>query len=179
MTVFQIIMLAATGFFAYKMYEHIQSLEDGDEVPKREDRPSAATTVQDMTAETLLNEADIAFEEGNIDATKALLLKAQEKDQNNIDVLRKLGFILAKEKKLDEAIGYYNKALAVDSQDDMIHNAIASIYREQGMFEKAREHYEKAIAIDANYEVTYFNFANLLVDMKEIEEAKLMYEKAL
>ena len=179
MTVFQIIMLAATGFFAYKMYEHIQSLEDSDATPQRDSHPSTAAAVQSVTAETLLDEADKAFEEGDMQAAKRLLLEAQTKDEKHIDILRKLGFIAAKEGQLDEAIEYYDKALTIDSQDDMVHNAIASIYRQQGEFEKAREHYEKAIAIDPNYEVSYFNFANLLVDMQELEAAKRMYKKAL
>ncbi|MDX1296529.1 MAG: tetratricopeptide repeat protein, partial [Sulfurimonadaceae bacterium] len=63
--------------------------------------------------------------------------------------------------------------------DDLVHNAMASIFREQGAFEKAKEHYEAALGIDPEYEVTYFNYANLLIDMEESEEAKKMYEKAL
>lgn len=179
MSVFQIIMLVATGFFAYKMYEHIQSLEDKEEQPQASNPPSAATTMQNMTADTLLDQADKAFEEGNIQAAKALLLEAYAKDAKNIDTLRKLGFIFTQEEALDTAVEYYNEALAIDSQDDMVHNAIASVYRQKQEFERACDHYEKAIAIDDSYAVTYFNYANTLVDMNEIAQAKTMYEKAL
>ncbi len=61
----------------------------------------------------------------------------------------------------------------------MVHNALASLYRDKGEFEKAKEHYEASLVIDSEYEVTYFNYANLLVDMDEKERAKVMYEKAL
>ena len=173
MTVFQIVLLIATAFFAYRIYEHIQSLEDQKKggVVKKEPAP--------YDPEALVEHADKAFEAGDIGGAKALLAEADVKAPNTPEKLNKLGFILAKEGDAERAIEHYHKSLQIDEGDDMVHNALASLYREKGEFEKAKEHYEASLAIDSEYEVTYFNYANLLVDMDEKERAKVMYEKAL
>lgn len=172
MTVFQLVLLLATGFFAYKIYEHIQSLEDTkvDDIVKRVPAP--------FDPEALVEAADKAYEAGDLGKAKALLAEADVKMSGNPEILNRLGFILAKEGDTDRAIEHYLDSLKVED-DDVAHNAIASLYREKGDYEHAKEHYEHALRIDSDYAVTYFNYANLLVDMDEKERAKVMYEKAL
>lgn len=174
MTTFQIIMLAATAFFAWKIFEHVQGLEDrgvaGDE-PRRQPAP--------YDPEILVEKADEAYEAGDLGGAKALLAEADVKSPNNPEILNKLAFILAKEGDSERAIEHYLASLEVDDQDDLVHNALASLYRDRSEYEHAKEHYEKALAIDSEYAVTYFNYANLLVDMDEKERAKVMYEKAI
>ena len=73
----------------------------------------------------------------------------------------------------------YLKSLAIDANDDMVHSAIASLYRRTSEFDKAKSHYDRALEIDDEYEVTYYNYANLLVQLGENERAVELYEKAL
>lgn len=173
MTTFQLVLLAITAYFAYRIYAHIQSLEDKpvDEVMKK--RPPAP-----FDPEALIEAADKAYEAEDLGKAKALLAEADVKMSGNPEILNRLGFILAKEGDTDRAIEHYLDSLKVED-DDMAHNAVASLYREKGDFERAKEHYERALAIDSEYAVTYFNYANLLVDMGETERAKVMYEKAV
>ncbi len=173
MSVFQILMLAVTAFFAYRVYEHINTLKDPPEpAPSRD-------SLSSFDPEILLERADKAFEEEDFKRAAALLEEAHAKAPNNTEILNKLGFILAKNGDLQAAIEVYQKSLAIDADDDMVHNAIASLYRRTSEFNKAKEHYEKALEIDDAYEVTYYNFANLLVQMDETEHAAQMYEAAL
>lgn len=174
MTTFQIIMLAATLFFAWKIYEHVQGLQDSDE---RADEPKRAPASYDP--EALVEKADEAYEAGDLGGAKALLAEADVKSPDNPEILNKLAFILAKEGDTQRAMEHYHASLEVDEQDDLVHNALASLYREAGDYENAKLHYEKSLAIDSEYAVTYFNYANLLVDMDQKERAKVMYEKAL
>lgn len=173
MTFFQIVMLAATAFFAFKIFEHVQSLEDPSEGPDRRKEPAP------YDPQALVQNADEAFEAGDLGRAKALLAEADVKAPNSPEILNKLGFILAREGDAQRAIEHYLASLAIDDGDDMVHNAIASLYREQKEYAKAKEHYEASLAIDSDYEITCFNYANLLVDMGEREAAKAMYEKAL
>ncbi len=175
MTLFQIVMLIATAFFAYKIFEHVQNMEDPADNRER-DRFRAP---EPADPEALVERADEAFEAGDLGKAKALLAEADVMTPDNPEILNKLGFILAKEGDRERAAEHYHRSLAIDGNDDLVHNALASIYREQGAFEKAKEHYEAALQIDDAYEVTYFNYANLLLDMGQSEEAKTMYEKAL
>ena len=78
-----------------------------------------------------------------------------------------------------KAIELYERSLELDENDDLTHNAIASLYRQEMAFERAQDHYLKAIEIDNEYPQTFYNYANLLVDMDEIEEARTMYKRAL
>ena len=173
MSVFQILMLAVTVFFAYKVYEHINTLEDPPEpTPSRD-------SLSSFDPEALMAKADDAVKEGDFKRAAALLQEAQVKAPQNTEILNKLGFVLAHNSDLQAAIETYLKSLAIDENDDVTHNAIASLYRRTSEFEKAREHYEKALEIDDAYEITYYNFANLLVQMGEKDNAIAMYEKAL
>ncbi len=173
MSVFQILMLAVTAFFAYKVYEHINTLEDPPEPKPSRDSLSS------FDPEILMEKADEAVTQNDFKRAAALLQEAQVKAPQNTEILNKLGFVLAHNADLQAAIETYLKSLAIDESDDVAHNAIASLYRRTSEFEKARQHYERALEIDDAYEITYYNFANLLVQMGEKEQAVEMYEKAL
>ncbi len=173
MSVFQILMLAVTAFFAYKVYEHINTLEDPPEpTPSRD-------SLSSFDPEALMAKADDAVQEEDFKRAAALLQEAYAKAPDNTEILNKLGFVLAHNGDLKAAIETYAQSLRIDDNDDVTHNAIASLYRRTSEFEKARQHYERALEIDDTYEITYYNFANLLVQTGEKEKAVAMYEKAL
>ncbi|RUM61437.1 MAG: hypothetical protein DSZ03_08445 [Sulfurimonas sp.] len=173
MSVFQILMLAVTAFFAYKVYEHINTLEDPPEPKPSRDSLSS------FDPEILMDRADEAVQQRDFKRAAALLQEAHVKASDNTEILNKLGFVLAQNGDLQAAIETYLKSLAIDERDDVTHNAIASLYRRTSEFDKAKQHYERALELDDAYEVTYYNFANLLVQMGEKDKAIAMYEKAL
>ncbi|MEA2111118.1 MAG: tetratricopeptide repeat protein [Campylobacterota bacterium] len=173
MTTFQLLMLAATAFFAFRVYEHINALQDPPESTPQRDSFSP------IDPESLMEKADKAFAEEDFKRAAALLQEASVKAPQNSEILNKLGFVLAKNGDLKAAIEVYLKSLLADNNDDMTHSAIASLYRRTSEFDKAKEHYEKAIEIDAEYAVTYYNYANLLVQLGENGRAAQLYEKAL
>lgn len=172
MTLFQIIMLGASVFFALKVYEHIQTLQDSDH---------AADDANDTAADTgeLLQMADEAFEDEDMQKAIELYREAESKEEQGPDVTFKMGYILEHLGDNDEALRYYKRALEKDQQNEYIHNSIASIYRLNQEFASARMHLNNSISINAQNPVTYFNYGNLLTDMKHIQEAKEMYKKAL
>ena len=177
MNVFQLLILAAAAFFAYKVYEHIQTLESSDENSARDedindniDHDKYAQLVEkieeDMQAQ---NYAQV------IEHSHTLL----EQKENDVEVLNSLAYAYMKEGNSRNALKYYERSLALDNNDDITHLAFASLLKEIREYKKAKEHYLEAIRIDDTYEITYFNYANLLVEMDEIEEAKKMYKKAI
>jgi tetratricopeptide (TPR) repeat protein len=172
MSTFQILMFAATLFFAYQIYRHVQTLEDPTVI---ENTPS----VKIPSVSDLLEEADRGYEKGEVERAKRLLEEALELDSANPEVLNKLAFITAKGGDRLKAIALYQQSLELDENDDLVHNAIASLYRAENGYERSQEHYLKAIAIDNEYAQTFYNYGNLLVDMGEIEEARGVYKRAL
>ncbi len=181
MTVFQLLMLGASAFFAFKIYEHIQTLKDS----KNESGESSgnanktAHTFSPFSPEALMIKADAAFEEKDFTKALAFLTEANAKEANNPEILFKTAYILQMSGDDEEAMKYYKQALEVDKENEFIHNAMASLYRKKGEYASAKMHLEASLAIDESNPVTYYNFGNLLVDMKHNEEAIAMYQKAL
>lgn len=178
MSTFAIIMLAATGFFAYQIYRHVQTLEDPVEKNEAPELISTKAVMIDNST-NLIEEADEAYSEGDLERALEKLNRANTQFPNNTEILNKCAFINGKMGNAEEAISLYTRSLELDATDDLTHIAIASIYKEQGDFEHAQEHYEKALAIDKKYAITYYNYGNLFNDKGDFEKAAQMYSKAL
>lgn len=172
MSVFAIIMFAATLYFAYQIFMHVQSLEDVS--PVNDEKAGEKLSVNE-----LVQEADEAYQNEDFKTAQEKLGAAYLTQPQNIEILNKLAFVHAKRGDVQLAIDLYNRSLGMDENDDLTHNALASLYRTNGSLVLAKEHYEKALIIDDAYAVTYYNYANLLVDLGENDQAIAMYLKAL
>ena len=180
MTVLQLLMLGASGYFAFKIFEHIQTLQDPPQnANTNQDEPKTAQTFSPFDPEALVIKADEAYEEKDFQKALALLSEADAKQPNNPEILFKLGYILHQLGDNVEAMSYYKKALEIDKNDEMIHNSMASIYRANGEFVSAKMHLNDSLSLNDENPATYYNYGNLLVDMEHFDEAKNMYEKAL
>ncbi len=173
MTIMQIILLAASAFFAFKIYEHMQGLKDPD---GSNETDKAITDRIDVDA--LVEEADKAYDAGRLLEARELLQKAHDHDSNIPELANRLGFVMSAMGNHEDALKLYSHALTLQ-EDDVTHLAMASELKAMGRLDEAQDHYKRAIELDPEYEVTYFNYGNLLVEMKRIAEAKMMYEKAL
>ena len=169
----QIILLGASAFFAFKIYEHMQGLQDPDGSEE-----SVNPVEKQVNIDALVEEADRAYDDGHLLEARELLQKAHDHDSTVPELSNRLGFVISQMGNHADALKLYNHSLTL-KEDDVTHLAIASELKALERFDEAAEHYKRAIELDPEYEVTYFNYANLLVDMKRIAEAKLMYEKAL
>ena len=175
MTVFQLILLGASAFFAFKIYEHINMLQEPQK--KKDERRADAFSIFDP--EVLVQKADDAFKKGDSKKALALLSEANTKESQNSEILFKIGYVLQQQNDNDEALKYYKEALEIDNNNEFIHNSLASIYRQNGEFISAKMHLNASLEIDDKNFVTYYNYGNLLVDMQKNDEAISMYEKAL
>ncbi len=183
MTVFQLLMLGASAFFAFKIYEHIQTLQEPqdnnyDDTQENEQNRSA-DAFSTFSPEALVQKADIAFEAEDFVRALALLNEANAKEPNNSEIIFKIAYILQKSGDNEESIKYYKQALELDKENEFIHNSMASIYRENSEYTSAKIHLKASLDIDGENPITYYNYGNLLVDMENFEEAAMMYEKAI
>jgi tetratricopeptide (TPR) repeat protein len=172
MTLFQIILLVATAFFAYKVYEHVQGLQN-EGTKGRFGGGSAPADPRN-----LVEQADESYKTGDLFRAKRLLEDAERLRPNDPEVLNRLAYVLAKTGEKSAAVEKYEASLAIEN-DDVTHNALASVLKSEGRLDEAEKHYEAALAIDDRYEVTYYNYANLLAERGDNVGAKQMYEKAL
>jgi len=176
MTFFQLLMLGASAFFAYKIYEHIQTLQDPE---PQSDETRSAEAFSPFDASALIAKADEAMQKGDLQKALAIYSEANIKSPKDAETLFKMGYVLAQQNRDDEAMEYYKEALSLDANNTFIHQAMASLYRKMGEFASARNHLNASLDIDDKNPITYYNYGNLLIDMNQKEEAKEMYQKAL
>jgi len=181
MTLFQLLMLGASAFFAYKIYQHIQTLQDpeeqnteGSQKPSRTEEAFSA-----FDASSLIEKADEKMQKGDLQKALAIYSEANIKAPKNPETLFKMGYVLVQQDRDDEALEYYKEALSINPNDTAIHQALASLYRKMGEYASARMHLNKSLELDDKNPITYYNYGNFLVDMKEKSVAKEMYESAL
>jgi len=180
MSTFQLLMLGASAYFAFKIYEHMQTLQDPENSQElEEDDSRSADAFSTFSPESLKLRADEAFESGDLQRALALLMEADAKDPNNSDTLFKMAYIMQQNNDNVSALDYYKSALEIDKNNEFIHNSMASIYRENKEYASAKMHLNASINLDPNNAITYYNFGNLLVDMEHLDEAKTMYKKAI
>ena len=182
MTLFQILMLGGSAYFAFKIYEHIGTLQDPPPAPSNDNHaqePKTADTFSPFSAQELVQKADEAFEEKDFVKALALLNEADVKEPNNEEILFKLGYILQQSGDDEGAIKQYKRALELNKENEFIHNSMASIYRKNREFTSAKIHLKASLDIDPQNPITYYNYGNLLVDSESFEEASEMYEKAI
>ena len=157
MTLFQLLMLGASAFFAYKIYEHIQTLQDPQE-SKAEDANNPQAPVRTAAAfstfdsSELIEKADDEVRAGNLDKALAIFSEANIKEPKNDETLFKMGYVLALQKRNDEALEYFKEALEVDDKNPFTYLEMGLIYMEDGEIASARTHLNRALELDPELE---------------------------
>ncbi len=188
MSLLQLIMLGGSAYFAFKIYEHIQTLQDPKDTPSvdqdnnswKGDAPELhSPALSPFSAQELVEKADEAFSAGEAKKALSFLTEADMKAPNDTEILFKLGYISASVGDAMSAIGYYKRSLEKDKNDAVVQNALASVYRSQKEFASAKMHLNDSLEIDNTNPITYYNYANLLCDMGNEDVAIDMYTKAI
>jgi len=188
LTLLQLIMLGGSAYFAFKIFEHIQTLQDPQEnnqnsnnnyQPQVDTEDKSANAFSPFSADELVDKADEAYEDGEPQKALSFLYEADIKAPNNTDILFKLGFISASVEDNMSAIRYYKRSLDIDKNDEFVHNSLASAYRAEGELASAKMHLNDSLEIDDSNPGTYYNYGNLMCDMDNEDVAIEMYKKAI
>jgi tetratricopeptide (TPR) repeat protein len=186
MTVFQLILLAITAYFAFEVYKHIQTLEDKPKnKPKPFDDGGIQSDIKEWTPKTiytiqeLVDKADKAFLDGNLDEALKILREANYNKPFDAEILYKIAFILYKQQDYKNSIEALEDALKGDDKDPAIYALLASNYRALKDYQKASFYIKEALYLDRDNAMYHFNYANILLDLNHKDEAKKEYQKAL
>ena len=192
MTTFQLLLLIVAGGVFYLFFKQLFS---GDH-PKRgvdfetnlpdeqigginrPDKTFSKPAVEPTRMEQLLKMTDEAVEREDFDEAKKALGSAHIIDQNNTEVLQKLGYVSMQTGEYSEAKEYFEKLLTLDDMDDMAHVSLANVLHKLGDEEGAQRHHERAIELDPEYAPHHFNYANTLYDLGRKKEALVGYTRA-
>ncbi len=90
-----------------------------------------------------LQVAEKAMKAGNYNRAIELLQKVVAGDSQNADAWNDLGFSQRKLKKFDQALGAYQKALAIDPEHRGANEYLGELYLQTGNLAKAKERLKK------------------------------------
>jgi DNA-binding response OmpR family regulator len=91
----------------------------------------------------------------------------------------KEGVIALKQGRLDDAVAAFDRGLAIDQFNDMLHYYLAMTYEKKDMVFHAIDHYEKAIQINQDFYDAITSLANLYQKQEFWRKAVEMWELAL
>ena len=97
-------------------------------------------------------------------------VRAQEKGSSNkerLETYEFLGQIYEKQRKYDQAIAVYKKALAIEPDDKEVHKSLAKIYDEKKLYSEALLEYKKLIELESDSSRHYIDLANCYTKMGE------------
>jgi len=192
MSIFQLLLLVGAGVVFYLFFKQLFSgsypkrgVDFEAKLPdkqiggiNRPDKIFSTATVQPTRMEQLLNMADEAVEKGDMLEAKKAVQSALIIDENNIEALRRDGFLHIELEEYEEAKGSYEKILSLDENDDIAQDSLANVLHKLGENDTAVMHHKKAIELDPEYAPHYFNYANTLYDLGQSKEALKKYQKA-
>jgi tetratricopeptide (TPR) repeat protein len=90
-----------------------------------------------------------------------------------------LGRIHAMRGNIDLAFAAFERALSIDPNDAIAHQAMAGVYARQGRFEDAEASYKKAIALDPDRVTILSSYANFLSEQTRFDESIQQYRKII
>jgi len=91
----------------------------------------------------------------------------------------KEGVIALKQERLDEAVAAFQKGLAIDQFNDLLHYYLAMVYEKKDMVFHAVDHYERAIQINPEFYDAITALATLYQKQEFWRKAVEMWELAL
>ncbi len=192
MSTFQLLLLIIAGGVFYLFFKQLFSgnhpkrgvdfeakvADDQIGGINRPDKTFSRPKVQPTRMEQLLAMTDEAVEKKDYEEAKKALGSALIIDENNTEVLQKMGYVCMQTKDYSEAKESYEKLLSLDENDDMAHVSLANASHKLGDEAGAEKHHERAIELDEEYAPHHFNYANTLYDQGRTKEALIEYKKA-
>jgi len=192
MTTFQLLLLIVAGGIFYLFFKQLFSgsypkrgVDFEAKVPdeqiggiNRPDKTFSRPALKPSRMEELLEMADSAMEKGDMLEARKAVQSALIIDENNIEALRRNGYLQIELEEYDDAKESYEKILSLDESDDLAHDSLANVLHKLGKEKEALLQHKRAIELDPEYAPHYFNYANTLYDLGREEEALENYTKA-
>ncbi len=100
-------------------------------------------------------------------------------DENSFFAQQFLGTVLFDQKKTDEAIIHFHRALEINPRRASAHNNMANALASRGDTKGAAQYYLQAIQLDGNSAAAHFNFARLLALNGNDTEAMEHYRRVI
>jgi len=192
MTTFQLLLLLIAGLVFYLFFKQLFSgsfpkrgVDFEAKLPdesiggiNRPDKTFSTPEEKPSRVEELISIADEAMGKGDLLEARKAVQSALIIDPDNIEALRREGYLYLEDEAYEEAKKVYEKILSLDPEDDIAQDALANTLHKLGRNEEAIMHHKQAIDLDPEYAPHFFNYANTLYDLGRNAEALVQYQKA-
>jgi tetratricopeptide (TPR) repeat protein len=109
---------------------------------------------------------------------KVLELIYSEDDTNKLDILYTLGDFYMEQGRTDEALIYYEQAVALNTDSSVVYVNLANLYEQADEYTKAKANYLKAIDLDAT-SLSYCEYGRFLYGQGKFDDAIFYLKKAI
>jgi tetratricopeptide (TPR) repeat protein len=128
---------------------------------------------------SLLEQADEAFEAGDLKRAENLYLRVLNREPEDAALYNKLGLIYLQGKNFRDAAQALKQALKLEPKNDTFYNNLGLLYYEIGQYDDAVDAYEKSISINDKVPSRLVNLGLAYFMAKKYRKAADNYEKAL
>lgn len=132
-----------------------------------------------MDIQQTLEQAVQLHKAGDLRKAEDLYQRILEADPVHPIVLHLLGVTNFQEGKLDFAVQFISKSLAIKPDYAEAHNNLANALKAQGKLEEAAQSFQNALDFNPDIIEAYNNLGNTLKDLGRLDEAVDNYKKAL
>ena len=119
------------------------------------------------------------YKSGKLITAEKKLSELMKKFPNNYFLYNLFGAILTGQKKMDEAIIYYEKSIKISPNYADAYNNLAGILADQKKYNKAIEYLQKAIQINPNLAEAFYNLGNAFFSLNKYSESIDNYNRAI
>jgi len=127
----------------------------------------------------LLESGYAAQQSGNVVTAERAYGQVLERDSNNIHALNLLGMLCVNNFRPEEAVGYLNRALAIDADNPQTQSNIGLAYKDLGNARDAIHHFQRSAGLNPDNPDTFNNLGNVLRADEKPTDAIQVYERAL
>jgi tetratricopeptide (TPR) repeat protein len=112
--------------------------------------------------------------QGNLAEAEALLRRLADRFPGSALVWLNLGNALRDQKRPEESLACYTKAIGFDPRLSEAHNNLGSVLHALYRFDAAEQAYRASIATDPDYIAARYNLASVLIDVGRFREAEIV-----
>lgn len=141
--------------------------------------PGRATVQRLMPIVDVLRLARQHLESGALHEAEELAMQVARARNRNPDAFHLLGVIAFRQRKLDKAIAYVERAIALSPRTAAFHGNLAEMLRRRGFIERGLAAGRRAVALDPRNAQAWNNLGILEYERRAYAEAEHAYRRAL
>jgi len=132
-----------------------------------------------MEVDNFLQIASMHRRTGNFQAAENIYRRILEDDPDNFRILNYLGNVLQDQRKYEEAMECYQKAVRLNHAFAGSYYHLGSVYEALEQYDRAIHYYEQAAQYDPHFAGSYNNLGNVYRRLERGDEAIQYFQKAI